>query len=81
MRKAKQVRRATPRPKKLRSPEEPVRDEDGNALSRALLEDGRGAKRDQSVEDPLQDWPEAEGEPDRWLDERGAEDVEKERDE
>ncbi len=25
-----------------------------------------------SVEDPLQDWPEAEGEPDRWLLERGA---------
>lgn len=35
-----------------------------------------GAAVDGSVEDPLQDWPEAEGEPDRWVLERGAQESE-----
>jgi hypothetical protein len=76
MAKSKPARRAKPRPKKkVRPPAEPPRDEGANALSPALLEEGRRAARDGSVEDPLQDWPEAEGEPDRWLDERGGQGV------
>jgi hypothetical protein len=76
MAKSKPARRAKPRPKKkVRPPAEPLRDESANALSPALLEEGRRAAHDESVEDPLQDWPEAEGEPDRWLDERGGQGV------
>lgn len=31
----------------------------------------RGTRRlNQSIEDPLHDWPESSGEPDRWLEER-----------
>jgi hypothetical protein len=49
------------------------------ALNRGLLgAEDAGAGREAaaaegSVEDPLQDWPEAEGEADRWLRERSAE--------
>ena len=85
MTKAKKARRAQARPKKARTPSAPVPAEDANAASSALLalEDGRAAEPDSdgSVEDPLQDWPEAEGEPDRWLDERGGDDVQKTPDE
>ena len=85
MAKAKRVPRAKARPKKTRAPSAPVPAEDANAASGALLalEDGREPEPDGdgSVEDPLQDWPEAEGEPDRWLDERGGNDVQKVRDE
>ena len=88
MTKAKKARRTKARPKRARAPAAPVPDQNGNAASAALLalEDGRRAadmepEGDGSVEDPLQDWPEAEGEPDRWLDERGGNDVQKVRDE
>ena len=84
MARAKKAHRAKRRTEKVRAPAEPVPDRDANAASGALLalEDGRGAagvepEGDGSVEDPLQDWPEAEGEPDRWLDERSGPDVEK----
>jgi len=84
MGKAKKAPRAKARPKKVRAPSAPVPAEDANAASGALLalEDGRRpeAEADGSVEDPLQDWPEPEGEPDRWLDERVGENVEKEDD-
>ncbi len=88
MTKAKKARRTKARPKRARAPAAPVPDQNGNAASAALLalEDGRRAadmepEGDGSVEDPLQDWPEAEGEPDRWLDERIGESVEKDPDE
>jgi hypothetical protein len=81
MTKAKKAPRAKARPKKARVPSGPVPAEDANAASGALLalEAGRAPEPDGdgSVEDPLQDWPEAEGEPDRWLDERGGDDVQK----
>jgi hypothetical protein len=87
MTRAKKARRAKARQKKVGAPPVPVSDQNGNAASAALLaldEGGRAAdiapEGDASVEDPLQDWPEAEGEPDRWLDERGAEGVEKDPD-
>ena len=73
-------KRSKRRPQRLRTPAAPRPEENGNAAAGALLalEDGRGgAEVDASVEDPLEDWPEAEGEPDRWLDERPGEDVEK----
>jgi hypothetical protein len=73
------------RPQRRRTPAAPPSPaENGNATAEALLalEDGRGtAEADASVEDPLEDWPEAEGEPDRWLDERPGEGVEKTPDE
>jgi hypothetical protein len=72
------------RPQRRRAPAAPPPEENGNAAAAALLapEDGRGAAEvDASVEDPLQDWPEAEGEPERWLDERPGEGVEKTPDE
>ena len=78
---AKKTRRAKSRPRPGRAPAAPPPAENANAASDALLalEDGRepDPERDGSVEDPLQDWPEAEGEPDRWLDERRGPDVEK----
>jgi predicted P-loop ATPase len=84
MTRAKKVRRAKRRPEKARAPAGPLPDQDTNAASSALLalEEGRGAadvepEGDGSVEDPLQDWPEQEGEPDRWLEERSGPDVEK----
>jgi hypothetical protein len=85
MAKAKKARRTKARPKTVRERSAPVPAEDANAASGALLalEDGRAPEPDGdgSVEDPLGDWPEAEGEPDRWLDERGGDDVQKMRDE
>jgi hypothetical protein len=87
MAKAKKARRATPKPKpkkRAAASAVPRPEEGGNAVPGALLalEDGRGAaEADASVEDPLEDWPEAEGEPDRWLDERPGESVEKTPDE
>jgi hypothetical protein len=83
VRKAKKTPRAKPK-KRAPAPAAPAPDDDGNAAGGALLalEDGRGAAEvDASVEDPLEDWPEAEGEPDRWLEERPGEDVEKAPDE
>jgi len=82
MARAKKARRAKRRPERVRAPAEPLRDQDANAASGALLEEGRGAadvqpEGDASVEDPLQDWPEAEGDPERWLEERSGPDVEK----
>ncbi len=84
MARAKKVRRAKRRPEKVRAPAGPLPDQDANAASDALLalEEGPRAadvepEGDGSVEDPLQDWPEAEGEPDRWLEERSGPDVEK----
>ncbi len=52
---------------------------DLDVVSRALFneEQGRAAsgKRDeQSIEDPLGDWPESSGEPDQWLREREEKD-------
>jgi hypothetical protein len=82
---AKKARRAKPKPKKrVPAPAAPAPDDAGNAAGGALLalEDGRGAAdADASVEDPLGDWPEAEGDPDRWLEDRPGEDVEKTPDE
>jgi hypothetical protein len=85
MARAKKARRVKARSKRVRVPSAPVSDQGGNAASAALLalEEGRrGAdmepEGDGSVEDPLQDWPEAGGEPDRWLEERGGQGVEKE---
>jgi len=84
MTRAKKVRRAKRRPEKVRAPAEPLPDQDANAASGALLalEEGRRAPdvqpaADDSVEDPLQDWPEAEGDPERWLEERSGPDVQK----
>jgi len=88
MTKAKKARRTKARSKQARAPTAPLPDQNGNAAGAALpaFEDGRRAadvepEDDGSVEDPLQDWPEAEGEPDRWLDERAGEGVEKDPDE
>ena len=57
----------------------PLSEPDLQALNRGLfgLEKadagrGAGAAAEGSVQDPLQDWPEAEGGPDRWLLERGT---------
>ena len=59
-------------------------DEDLQATSRAIyeLEDRRRPdtqRSNESIEDPLQDWPESSGEPDRWLDERHTPSIERER--
>jgi hypothetical protein len=88
MTKAKKARRTKARSKQARAPTAPGPDQNGNAASAALLalENGRRAEDvepegDGSIEDPLQDWPEPEGEPDRWLDERVGESVEKDPDE
>jgi hypothetical protein len=77
MAKARKTRRPKAQPKRVRAPAAPEPAEDRNAAGAALL----ALEADGSVEDPLQDWPEAEGEPDRWLDERGGESVEKAPDE
>lgn len=86
MARAKKARRASRGPKNIAAPPALVPEQEGNAASRALLgvDDGRGAadaepEGNGSVEDPLQDWPESEGEPDQWLDERGGQSVEDER--
>lgn len=84
MPRAKKARRAKPQ-KRAPAPAAPPAEENGNAAAGAMLalEDGRGgvAEAEGSVEDPLEDWPEAGGEPDRWLDERPGEDVQKPPDE
>jgi len=62
-------------PKKRAPPPPPV-EEDLNAMSGAIF--GLGEERqpeaqvpvNDSIEDPLQDWPESSGEPDQWLKER-----------
>ena len=82
MARVKKARRAKRPPEKVRAPAEPLPGQDANAASGALLEEGRGAadvqpEGDGSVEAPLQDWPEAEGDPERWLEERRGPDVEK----
>ncbi|MBI3043827.1 MAG: hypothetical protein HYY78_13495 [Betaproteobacteria bacterium] len=69
-------------PRKAASPVPPPQP-DLQALNQGLfgLEGaGReaGAAAEGSVQDPLRDWPEAEGEPDRWLLEREAQQGEQE---
>ena len=69
------VKRRKPPPKKKGVPE-PAAREDLNATSRAVygIDDGREvpAQGNESIEDPLADWPESAAEADRWLSGRGA---------
>ena len=59
-----------------RAPPLPEAQEDLNAVSAALYDDApagdveASARAGESVEDPLQDWPESDGEADGWLKER-----------
>jgi hypothetical protein len=66
-------RRKTQR--KKRTPPSPPWQEDLKVTSVAVfsLEDERWPETrgpNESIEDPLQDWPESSGEPDQWLNER-----------
>lgn len=69
MRRRKPLRKET-------APPPPGAPEDLNATSRALYgvsqaeEPEAEAQGNESIEDPLQDWPESEGEADEWLKER-----------
>lgn len=63
------------RQRKKTAPPSPAAQEDLKVTSGALfgLEDERWPETqgpNESIEDPLQDWPESSGEPDQWLDER-----------
>jgi len=68
-------RKSVPRKKPSRLPEA---QENLNVVSRALygVTDGREpealARDAESVEDPLQDWPDSAGEADHWLKSRGV---------
>lgn len=70
------VKRPKRYPKKRAPP--PPAEEDLNAMSSAVFDLGQErqpeaqAPADDSIEDPLQDWPESSGEPDQWLKERRA---------
>lgn len=61
-----------------RAPPPPSAQEDLNATGRALYdiaearEPGAAAQDNESVEDPLQDWPESSGDADEWVKERRA---------
>jgi hypothetical protein len=68
------MKRRKLQPKK-RPPQLPPAEQDLKATSGAVfgLEEERPPDTqgpNESIEDPLQDWPEDSGEPDQWLDER-----------
>jgi len=70
------MKRGKPQQKKRAPPSPPVH-EDLKVTSRAVygLDEERRPQTqrpNESIEDPLQDWPESSGEPDRWLNERRA---------
>lgn len=69
---AKRARPAKAKRKRRAGPAVPAGAQDLDAVSRAVfgVEDERRPKAGESVEDPLQDWPESSGEPDRWVTER-----------
>jgi len=73
------VKRRKPVRGKRASPS-PSAQEDLNATSRAFDEVGEvrepkaAAQDNESIEDPLQDWPESAGDADQWLKERRARD-------
>jgi hypothetical protein len=64
--------------RKKKAQPSPLGEDDLNATSDAVLDltekrqPETQAPADESIEDPLQDWPESSGEPDQWLDERRA---------
>ena len=68
-------RKSAPKNKRFRLPQA---QEDLSAMSRALYgaedegEPGAPPAEPESVEDPLQDWPESAGEADHWLTSRPA---------
>lgn len=59
---------------KTAQPRRPARKEIESTSREGIVQEDerrRGRPRpNESVEDPLQDWPESSGEPDQWLDER-----------